>query len=68
VVPSRDCRTGRVTEQFRDVFEAWRSKTLPADVDAANWSHAYRLAVNTRRGSLGGSRLLAASRVIVRVA
>jgi hypothetical protein len=67
VVPSRDSRTGRVTEQFRDVFEAWRGHTLPATVDASGWSHAYRLAVNTRRGSLGGSRLLAASRVIVRV-
>lgn len=47
VVPSRDSRTGRITEQFRDVFEAWRGRTLPADVDAAAWSHLYRLAVNT---------------------
>jgi len=68
VVPSRDSRTGRVTEQFRDVFEAWRGKTLPAAVDASGWNHAYRLALNTRLGSLGGSQLLAASRVIVRVA
>ena len=68
VVPSRDSRTGVVTEQFRDVFEARRGRSLPADVDATGWSHAYRLAVNTRLGSLGGSRMLAASRVIVRVA
>lgn len=47
VVPTRDSRTGAVTEQFRDVFEAWRGRTLPADVDAAAWSHLYRLAVNT---------------------
>jgi hypothetical protein len=47
VVPTRDSRTGLVTEQFRDVFEAWRGRTLPADVDAAAWSHRYRLAVNT---------------------
>jgi hypothetical protein len=49
VVPTRDSRTGAVTEQFRDVFEAWRGRTLPADVDAAAWSHRYRLAVNTAR-------------------
>jgi len=47
VVPTRDSRTGAVTEQFRDVFEAWRGRTLPAAVDAAAWSHFYRLAVNT---------------------
>ena len=47
VVPSRDSRTGAVTEQFRDVFETWRGHTLPAGVDAAGWSHLYRLGVNT---------------------
>ena len=47
VVPSRDSRTGAVTEQFRDVFEAWRGRRLPAEVDAAGWSHLYRLALNT---------------------
>ncbi|MCE9630381.1 MAG: MOSC N-terminal beta barrel domain-containing protein [Planctomycetia bacterium] len=47
VVPSRDSRTGAVTEQFRDVFEAWRGQTLPAKVDASGWSHLYRLGVNT---------------------
>jgi hypothetical protein len=66
-VPSRDSRTGRVTELFRDVFEAWRSKTLPADVDTAGWSHFYRLGVNTRRGEIGGYPLLAAPGAIVRV-
>ena len=47
VVPTRDSRTGRVTEQFRDVFETWRGKTMPAAVDAAAWNHVYRLGVNT---------------------
>ena len=67
VVPSRDSRTGRVTEQFRDVFEAWRGHTLPATVDASGWSHLYRLGINTRRGEIGGYPLLAAPGAIVRV-
>jgi uncharacterized protein len=48
VVPTRDSRTGRVTEQFREVFEVWRGKTMPAAVDASAWNHVYRLGVNTR--------------------
>jgi hypothetical protein len=48
VVPSRDSHTGRVTEQFREVFETWRAKTMPAAVDASAWHHSYRLAMNTR--------------------
>jgi len=47
VVPGRDSRTGFVTEQFRDVFEAWRTRTLPRDVDATAWNRVYRLAINT---------------------
>ena len=47
VVPSRDSRTGAVTEHFRDVFEARRARGLPTAVDASGWSHLYRLAVNT---------------------
>ena len=47
VVPTRDSRTGAVTEHFRDAFEARRSRSLRPDVDAATWSHWYRLAVNT---------------------
>lgn len=47
VVPTRDSRTGEVSEQFRDNFEARRSRSLRPDVDAATWSHWYRLAVNT---------------------
>lgn len=47
VVPTRDSRTGMVTEQFRDVFEAWRGRRLPAEVDASHWGPLYRLGVNT---------------------
>lgn len=48
VVPTRDSLTGRVTEHFRDAFEARRSRGMRADVDAASWGTLYRLAVNTR--------------------
>jgi uncharacterized protein YcbX len=48
VVPTRDSRTGFVTEQFREVFETWRGKTMPTGVDASAWNHVYRLGVNTR--------------------
>ena len=48
VVPSRDSRTGAVTEHFRDAFEARRSRGMRADVDAAAWGTLYRLAINTR--------------------
>jgi uncharacterized protein YcbX len=47
VVPSRDSRTGAVTDQFRDLFEARRTRSLRPDVDAAAWGSLYRLAVNT---------------------
>jgi hypothetical protein len=49
VVPTRDSRTGAVTEHFRDAFEARRSRSLRPDVDSSAWSHLYRLAVNTSR-------------------
>jgi uncharacterized protein YcbX len=48
VVPTRDSRTGRVAEQFREVFEVWRGKTMPAAVDASAWNKIFRLAINTR--------------------
>ena len=57
VVPSRDSRTGAVTEQFRDVFEAWRTRRLPMAVDASAWSHVYRLAINTAVPSPGVVRI-----------
>jgi uncharacterized protein len=47
VVPTRDSRTGAVTEYFRDAFEARRSRGMRADVDAAAWGTLYRLGVNT---------------------
>lgn len=53
VVPSRDSRTGLVTERFRDAFEVRRRRSLPASVDAADWGHLYRLAVNTVAGTAG---------------
>ena len=46
VVPTRDSRSGTVTAHFRDAFEARRSRGLRPDVDASNWGHLYRLAVN----------------------
>jgi uncharacterized protein len=47
VVPTRDSRSGAVTEHFRDAFEARRVRSIRPDVDASAWSHRYRLAVNT---------------------
>ena len=47
VVPTRDSRTGAVTEHFRDAFEARRSRGMRADVDAGGWGSLYRLGVNT---------------------
>jgi uncharacterized protein YcbX len=49
VVPTRDSRTGAVSEHFRDAFEARRSRGMRGDVDASNWGNVYRLAVNVRR-------------------
>jgi len=66
-VPSRDSRIGFVTEQFREVFEAWRGKTLPELVDSAVWSHLYRLGINVRLESLGNSPEIAVSQPIGRV-
>jgi uncharacterized protein len=48
VVPSRDSRTGAVTEHFRDAFEARRSRGMRPDVDATAWRTLYRLGVNTK--------------------
>jgi uncharacterized protein YcbX len=47
VVPSRDSRTGAVTERFREAFEARRAKGMRGDVDAGGWNGLYRLALNT---------------------
>ena len=46
VVPTRDSRTGMVTEHFRDAFDARRSWGLRKDVDASSWSIFFRLALN----------------------
>jgi hypothetical protein len=63
VVPTRDSRKGRVTEQFREVFETWRTKTMPAAVDASAWNHVYRLGVNTT--SLAASSVRITEAVLV---
>jgi uncharacterized protein YcbX len=47
VVPTRNSRTGAVTEYFRDAFEARRSRGMRADVDSRAWGTLYRLGVNT---------------------
>ena len=65
VVPTRDSRTGAETAWFRDTFEARRSRSLRLDVDASNWSHLYRLAINT---SLTGTSAMIATSVPVTVA
>lgn len=46
-VPGRDSRSGREDHLFREVFEARRRGSLRHDVDAAGWTHTYRLAINT---------------------
>jgi len=53
VVPTRDSRTGAVTEHFRDAFEARRSHGIRGDVDARAWGTLYRLGVNSRPAKRG---------------
>jgi uncharacterized protein YcbX len=53
VVPSRDSRTGAVTEHFRDAFEAHRARGMRPDVDVAAWRTLYRLGVNSRATGRG---------------
>jgi uncharacterized protein len=53
VVPTRNSRTGAVTEHFRDAFEARRSRGMRADVDSRDWGTLYRLGVNTRPAKPG---------------
>jgi uncharacterized protein YcbX len=48
VVPSRESRTGAVTEHFREAFEARRRRGMREDVDARGWGTLYRVAINTR--------------------
>ena len=46
-VPTRDSRSGAVSEHFREAFEARRRATLREDVTASGWNTFYRLAINT---------------------
>ena len=47
VVPTRDSRSGLVSEHFREAFEARRRATLREDVEASGWNTLYRLGINT---------------------
>jgi len=47
VVPTRDSRSGLVSEHFREAFEARRRATLREDVEASAWNTLYRLGINT---------------------
>ena len=47
VVPTRDSRSGLVSEHFREAFEARRRATLREDVAASGWNTLYRLGINT---------------------
>jgi uncharacterized protein YcbX len=62
VVPTRDSRTGMVTEHFRDAFEARRSRGMRGDVDAGGWGSLYRLALNT--AGAGNTEVLTAGCLI----
>jgi len=46
-VPTRDSRSGLVSEYFREAFEARRRASLREDVAASGWNTLYRLAINT---------------------
>ncbi|MEI7861183.1 MAG: MOSC N-terminal beta barrel domain-containing protein [Planctomycetota bacterium] len=46
-VPTRDSRSGAVSEYFREAFEARRRASLREDVAASGWNTLYRLAINT---------------------
>jgi uncharacterized protein len=65
VVPTRDSRTGAVTEHFREAFEARRSRGMRADVDAAAWGSLYRLGVNTKSTGWAGQPLAVGHRVVL---
>ena len=54
-VPTRNSTDGTITEHFREVFEAWRRRRIPRDVDTAGWGSYYRLAINTVGDGQGGN-------------
>jgi uncharacterized protein YcbX len=62
VVPTRDSRTGTLTEHFRDAFEARRSRGMRGDVDAGGWGSLYRLGLNT--AGAGNTEVLTAGCLI----
>lgn len=52
---SRDPATGRATEHFGAIFEAWRRRRLRRDVDVSAWDGLYRLAITTIGDGRGGN-------------
>lgn len=52
---SLDPATGKGTEHFRPIFEAWRRRLLRRDVDVSAWDGMYRLAVTTNGDGRGGT-------------
>lgn len=54
-VPSRDPRTGEAIDQFHREFTRQREATLPAWAERSRFNHYYRLAVNSRLISGGGT-------------
>jgi uncharacterized protein YcbX len=64
VVPSRDSRTGAVTELFREAFEARRTRGMRPDVDAGGWGAAFRLGVNTIVPQAQSGQLAVRDRVV----
>lgn len=54
-VPSRDPRTGDAIDLFHREFTRRREEALPAWAERSRFNHYYRLAVNTRLVSGGGT-------------
>ena len=54
-VPERNSLTGSPSHLFRDQFEAFRMRRLPANVDESEWTDFYRLGINTTCRSSPGT-------------
>ncbi|MBI5757234.1 MAG: MOSC N-terminal beta barrel domain-containing protein [Planctomycetales bacterium] len=55
VVPTRDSHTGGVSAEFQKQFATQRESTLPVWAERSRFDHFYRLTVNTKSGSQGGT-------------
>jgi uncharacterized protein YcbX len=58
VVPSRDPKTGVVTEGFQKIFAERRAATLPAWSEPSRFNHHYRLSANTRIPATEAGKIL----------